>query len=1262
MSEPVKEPVRTTGYDGVFANMPTSARTTRFRPAARPADDRPSLDWLVDSVEVARGRVVRTLDPDRRAELGQYLTPATIARFMAGMVEQVPDVVRILDAGAGVGSLTAAVVADLCTRGKKPRAIEVTVYDLDPVMVKALHATVALCQQACRAAGVRFKATVLHEDFVQSASEMVEGGLLSPPRPEFHLAILNPPYRKIRSNSAERVRLQAAGLEATNLYTGFLYLAAHLLVPDGEMVAITPRSFCNGPYHRAFRRAFFDMMRLTRLHVFESRDKAFGEDEVLQENVILHAVKAKGRSGSVHITSNASPDDPDVAERVVPYGEVVGSGDDDHFVHIVADEANAAVARQMARMPASLADLDLAVSTGRVVDFRAREHLRKEPVEGTAPLVYPGHLVDRRVVWPKPGFRKWNALSDQAETASLMVPAGTYVLVKRFSAKEEPRRVVAAVIRRDDAPHPRWGFENHLNYFHQGGKELPDDLARGLAAYLNSTMVDTFFRQFSGHTQVNATDLRGLPYPRREDLERLGRRIGGSIPTQDDLDLVVEEVLGMAGDDDETGLKGEKRVEEAMSVLRQLGVPEEQQNLRSALTLLALLDLKPTSRWASASSPLRGITEMMDYFADHFGKRYAPNSRETVRRFTIHQFVEAGFVLKNPDKPERPVNSPQAVYQVEAGALELFRSFGTPAWSGKLASYLKAMPSLTVRYAREREMERIPVKLPSGKKLTLSPGGQNELIKLIVEEFCPRFTPGGEVMYLGDADQKWACFDEPGLTGLGVNVDAHGKMPDAVVFFRKKNWLVLVEAVTSHGPVNPKRRDELKALFAGCKAGLVFVTAFLSRPAMVRYLNENLVGVRGLGGRVAQPHDPLQRRALPGAVRVVGRRSDDCAGGMSPSVSLVGGSLVDVAEPLIFSAEQVARARARPEARRSLLDRWALVEGDAFDLGRIQLEEAALLVPERLRPRLLGPLRADDAKQSMAALGMLLLAKTLHGHGWEVEFEPEIDGLTPDLRLRKGPVCFIVEVRHVAGPLGVPDGHQRLRAELRSVRARTPAQFSTISIDGRKSLKGFFKFLKDKILAGDPGPHVYQEPGILIRFKLLPAFDEEVGVFFAYSPAMAISIDDAPAVRAALNEKLTKYRFSHIIALQGIDTGGLFRAVDQVLFGTEVFVVPIGPERPADEVRIDRRPDAAVWKPDADGARMRQRLDAVLPFEVGMGERGFHIQARVMANPARPHVTGLDSFRPIPALVHADGELMRYVGPGGDFVSEGETIRDYFVP
>ena len=794
---------------------------------------------LLDSVDLVRLRATRELDPQARGELGQFLTPQPVARFMASMVRASTETVRVLDAGAGVGSLAAALVAELLSRDKRPNRIEVTGYEIDTKLADGLRTTLRLCEEVSRAAHVAFASEVRGEDFIRTMSEVVEGGRHAPPRRTYDCAILNPPYRKIRNDSVERKRLEAAGLDTTNLYTAFLFLTAHLLAPGGELVAITPRSFCNGPYFRSFRKAFLKLMRLDRIHVFETRDTAFGDDEVLQENIILHAVRSDDHGGNVLITSNTSPGDPDIVQREAPHAAVVDPTDPESFLHIVPDELSAAIARQVAGLRATLVDVRVSVSTGRVVDFRAKEHLRKEVREGCAPLIYPGHLADGGVAWPREGFRKYNALVDCEETASLMVPSGTYVLVKRFTAKEEPRRVVASIIREDDASHPRWGFENHLNYFHRDGGPLPEDLARGLAAYLNSTLVDAYFRQFNGHTQVNATDLRILPYPRRHELEVIGRKIGDKVLGQGELDLLIEECLGTA---DRGGgidpVNAHKKISDALAILEQLGVPNEQQNVRSALTLLALLDLRPKTAWADAGSPLRGITEMMDYFAEHYGKKYAPNTRETVRRFTIHQFVEAGFVLRNPDKPDRPVNSPQAVYQVEAGALEVFRSFGTARWEKNLAAYLKAVPSLRTRYAREREMERVPVRLPSGKKLALSPGGQNQLIKLIVEAFCPRFTPGANVLYVGDADEKFACFDEDALGSLGVSVDSHGKMPDVVVNYGKKNWLVLVEAVTSHGPVNPKRRDELKRLFKGSSAGLVFVTAFETRSAMVRYLNE----------------------------------------------------------------------------------------------------------------------------------------------------------------------------------------------------------------------------------------------------------------------------------------------------------------------------------------------------------------------------------------------------------------------------------------
>lgn len=279
-------------------------------------------------------------------------------------------------------------------------------------------------------------------------------------------------------------------------------------------------------------------------------------------------------------------------------------------------------------------------------------------------------------------------------------------------------------------------------------------------------------------------------------------------------------------------------LDDAQNIILSFGLPRAQQNERSALCLLALLNLTPDKSWSQAQNPLIGITPIMDWAREHYKKNYAPNTRETVRRQTMHQFVDAGIALYNPDNPLRPVNSPKAVYQIEPAAVSLLRSFGTDAWHDNLTTYLSKHQSLTAKYAMEREQNRIPVEIAPGKKIALSQGEHSELIRAIIENFAPRFAPGSVLVYAGDTGEKWGYFDAPLLAELGVTVDSHGKMPDVVLHFTKRNWLLLVESVTSHGPVDGKRHAELAKLFTGSKAGLVYVTAFPNRSIMGRYLGE----------------------------------------------------------------------------------------------------------------------------------------------------------------------------------------------------------------------------------------------------------------------------------------------------------------------------------------------------------------------------------------------------------------------------------------
>ena len=274
----------------------------------------------------------------------------------------------------------------------------------------------------------------------------------------------------------------------------------------------------------------------------------------------------------------------------------------------------------------------------------------------------------------------------------------------------------------------------------------------------------------------------------------------------------------------------------ALAILKSLGLPRAQQNERSALSLLALLDLKPGTDWKAAQSRRIGITPIMDWIRTNYGKDYAPNTRETIRRQTMHQFCDAGIALLNPDKPDRPPNSPKNVYQIEPAALTLLQSYGTSTWHDNLTAYQSQRQSLATKYAQAREQSLNPVRLADGKELKLGPGEHSVLIKAIIEDFGARYVPGGELIYVGDTSEKWGYFDAVLLAELGVTVDTHGKMPDVVLYYPERNWLLLIESVTSHGPVDGKRHAELAKLFAGSKAGLVYVTAFPDRATMGRYL------------------------------------------------------------------------------------------------------------------------------------------------------------------------------------------------------------------------------------------------------------------------------------------------------------------------------------------------------------------------------------------------------------------------------------------
>ena len=791
-----------------------------------------------EQAEIFRHAISNKLDPKKKGALGQYLTPLPVATFMASLFgEPLKDIV-LFDPGAGTGTLTAAFVQEMISRVDKPHSIHTESYELEPLMAQYLESTIKECAYSSELSGVRFSGEVTRADFIKWGFEHLKtrGTLFEELLPQFTHCIMNPPYKKIRSDSDHRRWLQKIGIETGNLYSGFLAIAIKLLSFGGELVAIVPRSFCNGPYFQPFRNLLLDNMAISDIHVFEHRDKAFKDDEVLQENIILHAVKGT-EQGRVRITSSSGDNFDEMTHREVPFDNVVKPNDPDRFIHIATCEIDQMVVDRISLFNQTLEDIGIDVCTGPVVDFRLRDDIRQAVEEGACPLIYPGHFTNNYVEWPNLEGKKPNSIYESKKSSRWLMENGWYVVTRRFSAKEESRRIIAALHTPERVISKKIGFENHLNVFHQDKKGLPAAVAKGLAVFLNSTLLDLYFRQFSGHTQVNATDLRMLYYPDIDTLIRIGEHVNCGFPKQDKIDQILDEELDkMTTKKTKNPLLIKDRTDEALSILKELELPKEQLNERSALTLLALVDLKPETSWEKAGKPLIGITPIMDYIRDHYGKEYAPNTRETIRRQTMHQFVQAGIAVINPDKPGRQTNSPKYCYQIAPDTLELIRTFSKNRWKKKLKSYLIKKPTLAKQYAKHRDMQMVPLEINGGKKLGLTPGKHSQLIKVIITEFGPRYAPDAKVLYVGDTGSKMTHFDEETFKNLGLTFDSHGKFPDVVLHLESKNWLLLIESVTSHGPVDAKRHAELALLFKDSTAGIIYVTAFPDRPTMGKYL------------------------------------------------------------------------------------------------------------------------------------------------------------------------------------------------------------------------------------------------------------------------------------------------------------------------------------------------------------------------------------------------------------------------------------------
>ena len=467
---------------------------------------------IAETLEKERKSHAVSTSLNHKESLGQYFTPYTIAKFMSSLFPVTDKKIKLLDPGAGIGTLSCSFMERIIKEKWNTPEIHVSAYDIDNDVYNTLNKNIASSSSAFKKSDYE----IFSEDFLAKTSFEYTCKI----NETYTHVIMNPPYKKILTNSKERQSARAFGLETVNLYSAFMGAAISLTEDNGYIVAIVPRSFCNGVYYKPFREFILKNCAIKHVHLFESRNKAFKDEAVLQENIIIMLQK-NAEQENVKISYCNDDSFVGLSEFEVPFNNILLENDKEKYFNIPTKQQ---VGTDSLTLYSNLKDLDIKVSTGPIVDFRMKNLLLKDFAENSVPLVYSVHLKNHRFAWPQES-KKPNAILVSEIIQKQLFPKGFYVLVKRFSTKEETKRVVASLITPNDFIKETIAFENHLNVFHENKSGLSENIAYGLICWLNSTYIDEKFRLFSGHTQVNATDLRNLPYPDKKDLEELGIKL-----------------------------------------------------------------------------------------------------------------------------------------------------------------------------------------------------------------------------------------------------------------------------------------------------------------------------------------------------------------------------------------------------------------------------------------------------------------------------------------------------------------------------------------------------------------------------------------------------------------------------------------------------------------------------------------------------------------------------------------------------------------
>lgn len=465
----------------------------------------------MDKLRLVANKVL--VNKDRFA---QFMTPSVVSEYMANLFDiENGEGKSLLDCGAGIGSLTIPAIK------RKPNLSQIDCWEIDPIMVRFLEPNIK-----------EYNANIHCSDFIQDSIELIKQGI------KYDYIITNPPYKKISTKSKERKSLRSVGIETVNLYSAFLALSIFLLKHNGQLVAIVPRSFCNGVYYKQFRELILKHCSIDYIHSFDSRKSIFSDDSVLQENIIIKLTKRKQQE-RVIICYSYDDNFSNIKKHEASFSEIVIKDDKNKFIRIPKLES---IPNAEYPFHNDINNLELSVSTGQIVDFRVKEFLQEDLSDNSYPLIYPHHFNNGNFTHPK-NHKKPNAILNNDKIKKWLLPTkGHYIVVNRFSPKENKKRIIANIISPQMIDKDFIAIENHLNFFHLNKEGIDETIAKGLLCYLNSSILDDYLRNFSGHTQINVGDLKSIPYPTKNELLFLGSKYRTKMK-QIEIDSLINEVI-----------------------------------------------------------------------------------------------------------------------------------------------------------------------------------------------------------------------------------------------------------------------------------------------------------------------------------------------------------------------------------------------------------------------------------------------------------------------------------------------------------------------------------------------------------------------------------------------------------------------------------------------------------------------------------------------------------------------------------------------